>query len=218
VLFSNDYYPAIASDRVSLVPKAIAELCDNGVKTVNGEFRPADVVIYGTGFAPPIFSPRCPCAALAESPWPSGRPRRTHIWASLSPCSRTCSCFMVPTRMWARVDPLHDRVTSPSHRNAHQSRGCSSGSCDRCQDGERATLQHALEGDYGGRCGRCVRAGIEPRAGNPDELAGAYLGLSTPYPEAAQRRLRLEKRRASKVGDPAEPSLADKGTRRALNR
>ena len=50
VLFSNDYYPAIASDRVSLVPKAIAELCDNGVKTVDGEFRPADVVIYGTGF------------------------------------------------------------------------------------------------------------------------------------------------------------------------
>ena len=35
---------------MSLVPKAIAELCDNGVKTVDGEFRPADVVIYGTGF------------------------------------------------------------------------------------------------------------------------------------------------------------------------
>ncbi|BBY91713.1 hypothetical protein MGALJ_13820 [Mycobacterium gallinarum] len=33
--------------------------------------------------------------------------------------------------------------------------------------------------------------------GNPDELAGAYLGLSTPHPEAAKQRLRLEKGWAS---------------------
>lgn len=50
VLFSNDYYPAVASDRVSLVPNAIAKLCDKGVTTEDGEFRPTDVVIYGTGF------------------------------------------------------------------------------------------------------------------------------------------------------------------------
>lgn len=103
VLFSNDYYPAIASDRVSLVPKAIAELCDNGVKTVDGEFRPADVVIYGTGFrATDFLAPMSVRGSRGVSLAEVWKTRRTHIWASLSPCSRTCSCFMVPTRMWAR--------------------------------------------------------------------------------------------------------------------
>jgi cation diffusion facilitator CzcD-associated flavoprotein CzcO len=60
VLFSNDYYPAIASDRVSLVPTAIAKLCDKGLETKDGVFRPADVVIYGTGFrATDFLAPMC---------------------------------------------------------------------------------------------------------------------------------------------------------------
>ncbi|UMB71681.1 NAD(P)/FAD-dependent oxidoreductase [Mycobacterium paraterrae] len=50
VLFSNDYYPAIANGEVSLVTNAVAKLCDKGVVTDDGVLHRADVVIYGTGF------------------------------------------------------------------------------------------------------------------------------------------------------------------------
>ncbi|GLB83146.1 hypothetical protein SRL2020028_24020 [Mycobacterium kiyosense] len=200
VLFSNDYYPAIASDRVSLVPKAIAELCDKGVKTVDGEFRPADVVIYGTGFRATDFL--APMSVRGSRGVSLAEVWKTQAYASGHHCPHVPE--PVPA-LWSQhecglgVDPLHDRVTSPSHHNAHQGRGCSSGSCGRGQVRDRATLQHALEKattEVG--VGAVCELVSNLEWGNPDELAGAYLGLSNPHAEAAQRRLRLEKGRASK--------------------
>jgi cation diffusion facilitator CzcD-associated flavoprotein CzcO len=56
VLFSNDWYPALTRPNVELVTDPIerivpgAVVTGNGTVTGNGASRPADVIIYGTGF------------------------------------------------------------------------------------------------------------------------------------------------------------------------
>ncbi len=52
ILVSDDYYPAIAAPNVSLITDAIATVTSNGIRTVTGEERPADILILGTGFRP----------------------------------------------------------------------------------------------------------------------------------------------------------------------
>lgn len=49
VLFSNDWFPALASPTVDLVTEKIEAITENGIRTASGE-HPADVIIYGTGF------------------------------------------------------------------------------------------------------------------------------------------------------------------------
>jgi cation diffusion facilitator CzcD-associated flavoprotein CzcO len=50
VLPSNDYYPAIAKDNVSLVTEKIIEFRPDAVITADGAEHPADTVILATGF------------------------------------------------------------------------------------------------------------------------------------------------------------------------
>jgi cation diffusion facilitator CzcD-associated flavoprotein CzcO len=50
VLFSNDWYPALARPNVELVTDPIERIAADGVITADGTFRQADVIIYGTGF------------------------------------------------------------------------------------------------------------------------------------------------------------------------
>lgn len=50
ILVSNDYYPALARDNVTLVTEEIARITPRGVVTTGGLERPAAVLIYGTGF------------------------------------------------------------------------------------------------------------------------------------------------------------------------
>jgi cation diffusion facilitator CzcD-associated flavoprotein CzcO len=50
VLFSNDWYPALARPDVELVTDPIERIVPGGVVTAGGATRPADVIIYGTGF------------------------------------------------------------------------------------------------------------------------------------------------------------------------
>ncbi|SFQ49492.1 Predicted flavoprotein CzcO associated with the cation diffusion facilitator CzcD [Amycolatopsis arida] len=51
VLFSNDYLPALTRAGVELVTEPITEIAPTGVRTAGGTEHPADVIIYGTGFA-----------------------------------------------------------------------------------------------------------------------------------------------------------------------
>lgn len=51
LLLSNDYYPALARDNVTLVTDAISRIVPGGVVTQTGEEHAADVLIYATGFA-----------------------------------------------------------------------------------------------------------------------------------------------------------------------
>jgi cation diffusion facilitator CzcD-associated flavoprotein CzcO len=50
VVFSNDWYPALARPSVDLVTDPIERITPDGVVTKDGTTRPADVIIYGTGF------------------------------------------------------------------------------------------------------------------------------------------------------------------------
>ncbi|SDS47621.1 Predicted flavoprotein CzcO associated with the cation diffusion facilitator CzcD [Halopseudomonas sabulinigri] len=55
ILISNNYYPALAQDKVALVTDPIDCVVPDGIKTRDGQIHPADVIIYGTGFAATEF-------------------------------------------------------------------------------------------------------------------------------------------------------------------
>jgi len=55
ILFSNDWYPALARDNVSVVTEAITGIESTGVRTADGVLHDADVLIWGTGFAATDF-------------------------------------------------------------------------------------------------------------------------------------------------------------------
>jgi len=50
ILISDDYFPAIQRANVDLVTDGIAAVTPEGVRTVDGTLRPADVIILATGF------------------------------------------------------------------------------------------------------------------------------------------------------------------------
>jgi cation diffusion facilitator CzcD-associated flavoprotein CzcO len=50
VVFSNDWYPALTRPHVDLVTDPIERIAPDGVVSADGVTRPAEVIIYGTGF------------------------------------------------------------------------------------------------------------------------------------------------------------------------
>lgn len=50
ILMSDDYYPALTQSHVDVVTDGIERIVADGVITRDGTHRPADVLIYGTGF------------------------------------------------------------------------------------------------------------------------------------------------------------------------
>jgi cation diffusion facilitator CzcD-associated flavoprotein CzcO len=50
VLFSNDWYPTLSRPHVDLVTDPIERIAAGGVVTAGGVTRPADAIVYGTGF------------------------------------------------------------------------------------------------------------------------------------------------------------------------
>lgn len=55
LLFSNDWYPALARDHVDVVTGPIAQVEAGGVRTGDGSLHACDVLILGTGFAATEF-------------------------------------------------------------------------------------------------------------------------------------------------------------------
>lgn len=55
VLFSNEWYPALAREHVEVVPEEVTGLEANGVRTADGRLHEADVLIWGTGFTATEF-------------------------------------------------------------------------------------------------------------------------------------------------------------------
>jgi cation diffusion facilitator CzcD-associated flavoprotein CzcO len=51
LLFSNDYYPALARDNVEIIPEGVAAVSESAVRTASGLTREVDTIIYATGFA-----------------------------------------------------------------------------------------------------------------------------------------------------------------------
>jgi cation diffusion facilitator CzcD-associated flavoprotein CzcO len=57
VLLSDDYWPALTRDNVTLVTAGIAQVTPDGIRTADGTEHPVDTIIMGTGFRvtdPPI--------------------------------------------------------------------------------------------------------------------------------------------------------------------
>lgn len=50
ILFSNNYYPALAKPHVDLITASITEITPRGVLTSDGVEHEVDTIIYGTGF------------------------------------------------------------------------------------------------------------------------------------------------------------------------
>jgi len=50
ILFSNDYYPALAQPNVELVPRGVAEVTERAVVAADGIEREVDAIVWSTGF------------------------------------------------------------------------------------------------------------------------------------------------------------------------
>jgi cation diffusion facilitator CzcD-associated flavoprotein CzcO len=55
ILISSDWYPALAQRNVRVVDRPIERIEADGVVTTDGRKRPADVIIFGTGFSTTDF-------------------------------------------------------------------------------------------------------------------------------------------------------------------
>jgi cation diffusion facilitator CzcD-associated flavoprotein CzcO len=55
ILFSDDYFPALARPNVEVVTDRIREITEKGVVTQDGVVHEADVIVYGTGFTATDF-------------------------------------------------------------------------------------------------------------------------------------------------------------------
>ncbi len=68
VLLANDWYPALARDDVGLVTDGIERITADGLRAADGAERPADVIVFSTGFhaTDPLGSLRIKGRAGAE--------------------------------------------------------------------------------------------------------------------------------------------------------
>ncbi len=55
ILISNDYYPALAREHVSVVTDHIEQIVPEGIVTADGTVHEVDTIIYGTGFQATSF-------------------------------------------------------------------------------------------------------------------------------------------------------------------
>jgi len=55
ILFSNDWYPALARDHVDVVTSGVTAIEPTGVRAADGTLHEADVLIWGTGFSATDF-------------------------------------------------------------------------------------------------------------------------------------------------------------------
>ena len=55
ILRTDDYFPAIVRENVSLITSGVSRIEPEGIVTADGELHPVDVIIYGTGFETQSF-------------------------------------------------------------------------------------------------------------------------------------------------------------------
>jgi cation diffusion facilitator CzcD-associated flavoprotein CzcO/acetyl esterase/lipase len=55
IVFASDYYPALTRSHVDIVTEAVTGATATGLVTADGREHPADVVVFGTGFAATDF-------------------------------------------------------------------------------------------------------------------------------------------------------------------
>jgi cation diffusion facilitator CzcD-associated flavoprotein CzcO len=77
LLFSNEYYRALARDNVEIIPESVASIGESSVSTSSGLTREVDSIIYATGFAThgfiaPMQVTGVGGADLAQDGWSAG--------------------------------------------------------------------------------------------------------------------------------------------------
>ena len=102
ILISNDWYPTLLRPDVEVVDQPIDHLEEDAVVTADGGRRPADVLIFGTGFSTTDFLAHIPVigeggVTLAEA-WKDGA--RAYLGTAV-PGSPTATCSTGPTPTWA---------------------------------------------------------------------------------------------------------------------
>ncbi|MBZ5735886.1 NAD(P)/FAD-dependent oxidoreductase [Nocardioides sp. TRM66260-LWL] len=84
LLFSNQWYPALAREHVEVCTEKVEAIEPDGVRTADGTLHPADVLIWGTGFAATSFlhgiEVTGPAGRLADA-WEGGA--RAHLGLSV---------------------------------------------------------------------------------------------------------------------------------------
>ena len=72
-LFSNDYYPAVAQNNVSLTTCGIDRIDETCVIDRNGKHVPVDTIVYATGFNSQILQDVTVTGRSGQSLWKKGR-------------------------------------------------------------------------------------------------------------------------------------------------
>ena len=70
ILISNDWYPTLMRPDVEVVDQPIDHIESDAVVTVDGRRRPADVLIFGTGFNTTDFLAHIPVVGEGGGHWP----------------------------------------------------------------------------------------------------------------------------------------------------
>jgi cation diffusion facilitator CzcD-associated flavoprotein CzcO len=117
LLFSSDWYPALAQANVELVTVPVVEVLPHGVRSGEGTVHEVDVIIYGTGFAATEFlAPSRSPASTEQICTSSGRAAPAPTLASACRTSRTCSWSTgrTPTSVAARLSICSSRRPTQS--------------------------------------------------------------------------------------------------------
>jgi cation diffusion facilitator CzcD-associated flavoprotein CzcO len=192
ILFSNDYLPALAKPNVQVETGRITEITANGVRTVDGVEHPADVIIYGTGFAATEFLGNLDVRGiggrkLADS-WSAGA--RAYLGMTVPDFSNMFCMYGPEHQSRRRLNRLHDRAAGqvraagcPAHRAAKRVLCRRPAGCGR-------TLRQGSPAAAREECLDNVRQLVPPgRWARVDELAGPGLGIRPAHPEAGSDRI-----------------------------
>jgi cation diffusion facilitator CzcD-associated flavoprotein CzcO len=83
VLFSNDWYPALAQANVDVVTEPVVEVLPEGVRSGDGQVHEVDVIIYGTGFAATEFLAPIQVTGLGGADLHSGWKEGAHAYLGM---------------------------------------------------------------------------------------------------------------------------------------
>ena len=104
ILISNDWYPTLMRSTVEVVDRPIDHIEAGTVVTSDGKRRPADVLIFGTGFSTTDFLAHIPVTGEGDAPWPgSGTTDPTPTWEPRYRAFPTATSSTGPTPTWATI-------------------------------------------------------------------------------------------------------------------
>ena len=194
ILFSNEFYPALAEPTVEVVTEGVTEVRPHGVIDESGREHPADVIVYATGFDSQDFLDQIDVTGIdgekLATKWADGAhaylgmyvPGFPNLFRDLRPQHQ-------PRR---RLDHLHARGPGPAHAPGRRpARGRPLR--QRPGDGrDRAGVRPRPAGEARplgvGQLRELVPAPVGP---HHVELAGRDPAVRTPHPLARADRVRL---------------------------